>query len=355
MIALLKVALVTLLLPAATGSALSGLPETTVAVGYRSMTIASPARGGEVTVGIWYPAASDGDGGAGTLVGGSRVFEPTPARTGALPQGRHPLLVMAHGGLRAGGHIGDWLAAGMARAGYVVALVEPVGFQPDGAGVLKELTARPADMSAAISALLGNAELSSTIEPGRIGTVGLLRGGTSAMALLGVRISGERYRSLCERSPEDRDCRWFAKAGISFSGLDLGPVGADHRDARVVAGVAVAPELTSIMTSEGLTAASRSMSVLLLDDAAIPGAKVDDLAGFLPPDRLRSVAGATPFSLFPICATQAAALLRENGEDASLCRDDAGPNRMAIHRELRDMIIRALSELGLPPRQADLR
>lgn len=355
LIALLTVVFVTLLLPAATGSALADPPEATVAVGYRSMTIASPVRGGEVTVGIWYPVAGDGDGGAGTLVGGSRVFRPTLARTGSLPQGRHPLLVMAHGGLRAGGHIGDWLAAGLARAGYVVALIEPVGFQPDGAGVLKELAARPADMSAAISALLGNAELSSAIEPGRIGAVGLLRGGTSAMALLGARISGERYATLCEGSPGDRDCRWFANAGISFSGLDLGPVGANHRDARVLAGVAVAPELTSVMTSEGLMAASRSMSVLLLGEAVISGAKVDDLAGFLPTDRFRSVAGTTPFDLFPVCAAQAAALLQENGEDDSLCREDAGPRRIAIHRELRDLIIRALSELGLPPMPTDLR
>ncbi|WP_148219175.1 alpha/beta hydrolase family protein [Azospirillum sp. B510] len=319
------------------------------------MTVASPVRGGGVMIGIWYPVGSDDDGGGGALVGGSRVFEPTPARMGALPKGRHPLLVMAHGGLRAGRHIGDWLAAGLAGAGYVVALVEPAGFEPDGAGVLKELPARPADMSAAISALLGDAALSSAIEPGRIGAVGLLRGGTSIMALLGGRISGEGYASLCERSPGDHDCRWFARAGISFSGLDLGPVGADLRDARVVAGVAVAPELTSVMTPEGLTAASRSMSVLLLGEAPIPGATADDLTRFLPPGRLRSITGATPFSLFPTCAAQAAALLREDGEDDSLCREEAGRSRMAIHRELTDLIVRALSETGLPPMMADLR
>ena len=280
----LRVLLSILLLPGAIWPALADLPEATPAVGYRSISITSPVRGGEVPVGVWYPVP--GDGGVGTLVGGSRVFEPTPARTGALPQGRHPLLVMAHGGLRSGRHVGDWLAAGLARSGYVVALVEPAAFEPSGTGVLRELASRPADMSAAISALLGSTELSSMIDPGRIGAVGLLRGGTS------------------------------------------------------------------VMTSEGLAAAGPSLSVLLLDKAAIPGAEAVDLVGILPSDRLRSVAGTTTFSLFPVCAAQAVELLREDGEEDSLCREEAGRNRHVIHRDLTDLIIGALSDLGLAPMKA---
>lgn len=351
--AFLRVVLATLVFPAATGLALADLPDAAPAVGYRSMLVASPVRGGEVPVGIWYPVASDG--GEGMLVGGSRVFEPTPAKTGVPPRTRHPLVVMAHGGLRAGGHVADWLASGLARSGYVVALIEPVAFQPNGAGVLRELAARPADMSAVVSALLENIELSSVIDPGRIGAVGLLRGGTSVMALLGARVSGERYATLCELTPGDRDCRWFAKAGISFLGQDLGSIAADHGDPRVSAGVAVAPELTSVMMLEGQAVAGRRLSVLLLGEAAIPGAKADDLTGLLPPERLRSMAGATPFSLFPVCTAQATELLQEDGEDDSVCREQAGRSRTAVHRDLTVLIVRALSESGLPPIQEDLR
>ena len=92
--------------------------QATELVGTREISIASPERGRSLSVTIWYPA---GPGGEPVLVGDNKVFKGSPASANApLASGRFPLVVLSHG---SGGRVQgmSWLAANLARAGFVVA------------------------------------------------------------------------------------------------------------------------------------------------------------------------------------------------------------------------------------------
>src|SRR5689334_10302379 len=85
-------------------------------IGLRSLTVIAPERGGgTIEVDLWYPAAA---GGVATLVGDSKVFQGVAAmREAAIANGRHPLILLAHGGMRAAANQAGWLAAALAARG----------------------------------------------------------------------------------------------------------------------------------------------------------------------------------------------------------------------------------------------
>ncbi|WP_234819590.1 MULTISPECIES: hypothetical protein [Sinorhizobium] len=98
--------------------ALFAVPCHAIETGVRELSLASPEGGRRLQVTVWYPAEP---GGKAVLVGDNQVFKGAPALSEApLLEGRYPLVVMSHG---SGGRIQgmSWLAAELARAGFVVA------------------------------------------------------------------------------------------------------------------------------------------------------------------------------------------------------------------------------------------
>jgi predicted dienelactone hydrolase len=88
----------------------------------------------------------------------------------------------------------NWLAAD----GFVAAVVKhpaiPAG--PPAQSVLDELWLRPADISAGVSAILGDAGLAGKIDPAGVGAVGFFVGGYSVMELVGARPVRRAFGSL---------------------------------------------------------------------------------------------------------------------------------------------------------------
>src|ERR1700733_1375204 len=109
------------------------------------MTIV-PERGRAIDITLWYPANQDG---TPELFGDSKIFNGIPVRRKAsLADGRFPIILLAHGGLRANPMLAGWIAAYLASRGNVVVMVHPPKLdENDARSVIDEISLRPADLS----------------------------------------------------------------------------------------------------------------------------------------------------------------------------------------------------------------
>jgi predicted dienelactone hydrolase len=319
-------------------------PDPLPPVGLRSFAAIVPERGGTIAVDLWYPAAA---GSISTLVGDNKVFQGVAVeRDAPIAAGRRPLILLAHGGMRAAPNLAGWLAAGLAAQGYVVAVPR----QPDprrltAAEAPRELWLRPADLSAALTALVKEAFLADRLDPDKVGIVGFFLGGTSALAMAGARLDPEGYARSCDEAGTGVDCPWYAKAGVDLRRVDAALLGRSNRDRRVGVAVAVDPELATSFTAASL--AGISIPVRLIDlgspGAIPPGLSAASLAHAIPAARYDAVPEATQFDAFSACKPQGAAILRSAG-DEPLCPDRGNPSRAEIHARLLAMIEAALRE-----------
>ncbi|WP_222183101.1 alpha/beta hydrolase family protein [Geminicoccus harenae] len=308
--------------------------------GIRSLP--APVAGGSID--LWFPAAA---GGRPETVGASPVFQGVPARRdAALPDGRLPLILLAHGGLRASPHLGDWLAAALARRGHLVLVIPPAAHaEADAAAAVQQVWQRPVDLAMALSALDAEPELADRVDRDRVAVVGFFLGGTAALALGGAELDLARFRMTCRHHPASPDCHWFARQGVDPAALDLAGIAGSRRDPRIRAVVAVNPELAASFAPASLAALAVPAVILSLGEASDlpPWLDPAPLADADPGLRPRIIPDAGPFSAFPECAAAAPALLAEEGEDDTLCREPAEGPRAAAHQRIALAIAAALA------------
>ncbi|WP_172331610.1 hypothetical protein [Mangrovicoccus sp. HB161399] len=258
---------------------------------------------------LWHPA---GPGGTAVSAGGNAVFRGEAARSGAPPlPGPLPLVLISHGGLRSASGTGSWLAADLARKGYLAVLASAP--PPDPAGAPDEIWRRPADLSLALGTLLADPLWGGRIDPDRISVLGFALGGTAALMLAGAELDAGGYARSCEAGGSGPDCAWMAAAGVSPADADPAGLAADRRDARVAAAIAVLPEYPGLLS-------------------ALPA----DAAG----DAITE--GHAPADAFPVCTEAGPEIL---GADAGLCGGSPEARR-AAHARLLAEILAALGPPG---------
>ncbi|QDL90733.1 hypothetical protein FDP22_02370 [Paroceanicella profunda] len=321
-------ALLSLLAALATAGAEAG----EAPVGVRALGLAAPDRGTTtLDSSIWYPAGPGGERGA---YGGSPVFRATPARLGApLAPGRFPLILLSHGGLRSAPHMGDWLAAGLAARGMMVAVIRPPA-PPDARTALAEYWRRPADFSAALDGLLADPDLAPHFDPERVGAVGLFLGGTSVLALAGVRVDPDALRTACDVPGQLIDCAWFDAQGVDLHRADLAPLSDIAPDPRFRVGVVVDPELTKLLAADSLRDVTIPVTAVNLgtSDLVAPELDASGLIARIPGFSYAALPGASRFDAFALCTPRGSAILAEEGAPNSpLC---AARSRAAAHRQL---------------------
>jgi predicted dienelactone hydrolase len=310
------------------------------AVGVRSTAAMASERGEAIALTLWYPA---GPGGTAELVGGNKVFEGVPAQRDApVADGAFPVVLLAHGGLRAAPNLGNWIAAALAGQGMIVAVTHAPAV--DGQAAVAELWRRPADLSAALTAIEQDPALSAHTEQGKVGAVGFLRGGTSVLSLAGAVIDAESYRHSCDDVASGPDCRWFAKNGIDLKKTDAKEIARSLLDRRIKVVVAVDPELSRNFEPASLAVVRVPVDIINLGpaDRALPWLDASVLGGLIPGARYHLVPDATPFSSFSLCTPKGPALLAAEGEDETVCQDGENRSREEIHAEIADMISTAL-------------
>jgi predicted dienelactone hydrolase len=306
-------------------------------VGVRGASVPVPARKAAIDLDLWYPAKSDG---VLESFGESKIFQGVPARRGASPaDGMFPVVLLAHGGMRANPTAAGWIAADLAAQGYIVVVPRPPELGPkDAARAVSEVWLRPADLSAALTNIENDPSLAPHIAPNKVAAVGFFLGGTSALAVIGARLDAKSYKGSCDDPTNGPDCRWFAESGIDLHGLDDKAIAQSHLDGRIGMAIAVNPELLGNFSADSMAQLSALPHFVALGDVQVAAPEnCDALSCYA------AISDATPFSAFAECKAEAAALLAEEGEDDSICRDGGGRSRAEIHAEIASLIASALA------------
>jgi predicted dienelactone hydrolase len=313
--------------------------------GAMTMKATVPARGEAIDFTLWYPASS---GGTAVMIGDSPVFKGTPAMLDApIENGLFPVVVLAHGGLRASRNLGAWIAADLATRGYIVMHVHaPTLGQNQGQTAARELWLRPSDISAALNTIKQDAIIARHMAPGKIGMVGFLRGGTSALALAGARIDAEIYKRSCDVIEFGIDCAWFKKNNVDLRTLDNEQVGRDHFDSRIKIVVAIDPELSQTFTTTSLQAVKIPVQIISLgqSDTAKPILHAAGLEKVIPQARYETVPEATSFSAFSLCTAKGAAILIAEDDNDVICKDGGKRSREEIHIQIIELISKTLKQ-----------
>jgi len=307
-------------------------------VGLKASVATAPERGKAIDLTIWYPSQQDG---SSERYGESKIFRGVSVwRNASFATGTYPLVILAHGGLRSNPALAGWLAADLAMRGRIVVQVHaPELSEADAAAAVAEVWLRPADLSAALSAVEADPALAAHLDPGKVGVVGFFLGGTSALAVAGAQLDADRYRQSCDEPGTDPDCRWYAKHGVDLHQVHAAAVSKSHLDSRIKVAIAVNPELSNSLAAESLAGIKISVQVIALGQ---PHPEYSVLREQIPAARLAVVSGAVPFSAFSPCTPKASIILAEEGEDDSICRDGGTRSREAIQAEIATIINAAL-------------
>lgn len=316
-------------------------------VGFAARTVPSPERRADLDVGIWYPGAP---GGTPAVIGATPIFEGVAARRDPpIVAGHFPLILLAHGGLRAAPNLTNWLAADLAARGMIVATVPPPRLaEGEAAAALRETWLRPLELSRILSAILEDAAFGPRVASDRIAVVGFLRGGTSALALAGARFDPARVQAFCEtpiKGPAaEQDCGWFARHGVAPHAADPNQLARDFRDPRIVIAIAIDPELADRFSRASLGEIAIPVSIINLGTVGAETSGLDGaaLARLIPGAQFALVPRATPFSAFSLCAAGAGERLAAEGDAMAICQETAA-ERSAMHQTIADLIAHALA------------
>ncbi|MDR6667413.1 dienelactone hydrolase [Rhizobium sp. 1399] len=310
-------------------------------VGLSFLSVPVPERHGTMEISLWYPALA---GGTPILIGVSPLFKgETAQRDAPAAAGDFPLILLSHGGLKSGPFIGAWMASRLASEGFVVAMMR----QPDPQTMtseesIHEIWLRPADLSAALTAIEKDSTLPAKIDRNRIGVLGFLIGGTSALSVAGGSLDPESFARSCGPNGTGVDCAEFARAGIDLHSVDRQQLSRSHLDTRVKAVVVIDPEFGASFTPESLKHISIPVRLINLGTPATiwPGLRISGLKDTIPNARYDLLGDTSQYGAFSECKPGGAAILQEEGEEP-LCDDPEGTSRATIHDRLAENIAAA--------------
>lgn len=304
------------------------------AVGFDRFDVRANHRSAPFAAGIWYPVGRATYAGS---VGDSLVFETVDAYVGAaMPDTELPLIVLSHG---SGSSIDGtaWLAAGLAERGAMVLVLNHPGTTTGDSSPRRtvRLSARAADMSAALDHVLADPQIAPHIDSDRIAAVGFSLGGSTVLGIAGLRFDPEAYRDYCERFGEAaQDCLFLMRGGVDFDNLPP-EFSADMADPRFTAIVAVDPGWTYAAIPQSAAKIDTPVQLLSLGDS-FPWPTTDvrtegsGLVDMLANVEHTIIPNAQHYSFLPLCKDNAAQLLIEEGEDP-ICDDPEGWDRATAH------------------------
>lgn len=253
----------------------------------------------------WYPAAADA--GEAEVMAGPVFAAGRVARDAAWQDAtRRPLVLLSHGFGGAARQM-TWLGEALARAGYVAVAIDHPG--TNGIDGITPVGAyapwlRAADLSRLLDGVLADPVLGAHVDRERIGVAGFSIGGWTAALLLGATADFERFRAFCRGPARDAICNEQVEYPLNYERqhAELKAAGAEGlldgerhswRDARVKAGLLIAPALVQALAPESLARIAVPVR-LVAGDAdpvvptpsnagvlarEIPGARLDVLAG----------------------------------------------------------------------------
>jgi predicted dienelactone hydrolase len=309
-------------------------------VGVRSISVVAPERAQPLAVTLWYPAR---DGGTPERVGENAVFEGVQAwRDADIADGAFPVVLFAHGGLRAAPNQSGWIGADLASRGMIVAAVQPSRPATPQAAVA-ESWRRAADLSATLTALEADPATAAHAVPGQAAVVGGFLGGAAGLALAGARLDAERFARSCGAPARSPDCAWFAAVGVDLHAVDPATLTRSGLDPRIATVVAIDPELTASFAPDSLSDVEAQVAVVNLGAPGTIARYLDALGlqAAMPGATYIALPDASPMDAMAVCRPLGAEILAAEGEDDAICRGNAAAREHA-HAELATRIAEAL-------------
>jgi predicted dienelactone hydrolase len=302
--------------------------------GFERITVPDPD-GPSLEAGIWYPSEAPA---SPQPIG---LYRQDVAAGGAIAGRGLPLVVMSHGsGGSFEGHYDTALA--LAEAGFVVAAVTHTGDNHRDQSGFTRVENRPRHVKALIDYMLASWPHRDLIDPSRIGMFGFSAGGFTALVAIGGVPDMTRSATYCAEHPDEWACRKSREYG---AGAPAPPAAFVH-DPRIAAAVIAAPAIGYAFTPEGLSGIKASIQLWRGDsDEVLPHPRhAQNVYDGLPtkPD-YRVVPNAGHFAFLAPCTKALESVAPE------ICRDPAGFDRVAFHREFNAAVV-AFFRAKLPAR-----
>jgi len=320
---------------------LAGTAEAEDPVGVRQIVAPSTARGGDLEVTVWYPAQA---GGTPVVLGESVFFQGTPAlRDAPVAAGKFPLILLSHGaGLAGNPQAVAWIAAPLARQGFVVAAPTHPGNSGKNrsAAETMKIWMRPADLSATLDAMERDSFFKTHLDPGQVGALGLSMGGGTALAIAGARIDPQRLAGYCDTDLRNASlCQWVRQSGVDLHTLDLQSAGRDNQDRRIRFAMAIDPAPIDVFAFKSFSGISIPVALVNLGQPGrIPAtADASQAARAIALARYATITDASHFSMFAECKPGASELAEAEEIGDPICMDGGGRSRYEIHVQLIEM------------------
>jgi predicted dienelactone hydrolase len=281
--------------------------------------------GPPLEAGIWYP--SDAPASSQRL----GLYTQTVTVGGAVVGRGLPLVVISHG---TGGSFENHYdtALALAEAGFVVAAVTHTGDNYRDQSGLAQVENRPRHIKVLIDYMLASWPQRDRLDPGRIGIFGFSAGGFTALAAIGGVPDLSLGRAYCAAHSDEWGCRRAREAGMRISAT---PAAFVH-DSRITAAVIAAPAIGFSFTPEGLAGIKVPIQLWRGDSDEIlphPRHAQNVYDGLPTKPEYRVVPNAGHFAFLAPC-TPAFANVAPEG-----CRDPAGFDRAAFHREFNSAVV----------------
>jgi predicted dienelactone hydrolase len=296
-----------------------------LSVGFERVTVSDPD-GPPLEAGIWYPS------GAAASSQPLGLYRQTVATDGQVAGRGLPLIVMSHGsGGSFEGHYDTALA--LAEAGFVVAAVTHTGDNYRDHSGFTLVENRPRHIKALVDFMLASWPHHDLIDPARIGMFGFSAGGFTALVAIGAAPDFTHGAEYCASYPDEWACRKVKEYGGEGS---RPPSTAFVHDSRIAAAVIAAPAIGYSFTPEALAAIKVPIQLWRGDsDEMLPHPRHAQhvYEGLPTKPEYHVVPNAGHFAFLAPCTALAEQYAAE------ICRDPAGFDRAAFHREFNPAVV----------------
>jgi predicted dienelactone hydrolase len=281
--------------------------------------------GPPLEAGIWYPSEAPA---SSQPLG---LYRQSVATGGAVAGRGLPLIVVSHGsGGSFEGHYDTALA--LAEAGFVVAAVTHTGDNYRDQSGFTRVENRPRHIKMLIDFMLASWPRHELIDPARIGMFGFSAGGFTALVLVGGIPDLTRVAPYCAAHPDEWACRKAKEHHIDARAV---PAAFVH-DPRIAAAVIAAPAIGYAFTPDALAGIKASIQLWRGDsDELLPHPRhaQNVYEGLPTKPEYHVVPNAGHFAFLAPCTPLAERFAPE------ICRDPAGFDRAAFHREFNAAVV----------------
>lgn len=323
-------------------------------IGFRQIRLQDDQTQRPLTVSLWYPAQRHS--GMPTRLGDNPAFYGIAVMKEARLSAPEPLplILMSHG-YRGHWRNLNWLAATLARQGYLVAAPDHPGtttFDTDPAQAA-QWWQRPRDLSRTLDGLLASPTYGSHIDPRRIGALGHSQGGWTVVSLAGGQVSSAHLARQCREPGLSNGCGLITELGLA---QDSDAQGRSRNlglhDPRITAIISLDLGLANSFTPQSLAAITVPTLILAagVNNHNLPQALESGyLAKYLDP-RLTDyqvLANATHSTFLGRCKPGGKAIVEEEAPgEGKVCDSMPGTTRaiehQAIARHVTDFLARHL-------------